>query len=103
MIPPPPPGLQTTKATDTGPSAPARPGSRDTPFDSNAITPGSPFMETLDAYLVYFIQRKIDEDADWRNIEVVLSGHQTPGEGEHKIMDFIRSLKSRPDHDPNTR
>ena len=28
---------------------------------------------------------------------------QVPGEGEHKIMDFIRSEKSRPDYDSSTR
>lgn len=28
---------------------------------------------------------------------------QTPGEGEHKVMDFIRHEKSQPDYDPNTR
>eukprot|EP00045_Choanoeca_perplexa_P011245 m.118141 g.118141 ORF g.118141 m.118141 type:complete len:1458 (-) comp15562_c0_seq1:189-4562(-) len=72
-------------------------------FDSNCITPGTEFMNALDRHLVYFIQRKLDEDADWRGIEVVLSGHQVPGEGEHKIMDFIRSLKSQPGYDPNTR
>ena len=28
---------------------------------------------------------------------------QVPGEGEHKIIDFIRGLKSQPDYCPNTR
>ena len=60
-------------------------------------------METVDRYMEYFIRRKMDEDASWRNIEVIYSGFRCPGEGEHKIMDFVRSLKSQGGYDPNTR
>jgi 5'-3' exoribonuclease 1 len=38
-----------------------------------------------------------------RGYAVFLSGHQTPGEGEHKIMEFVRSLKSQPTYAPQTR
>jgi 5'-3' exonuclease len=50
-----------------------------------------------------FVQDKLLTDPLWRNISVIFSGHQVPGEGEHKIMDYIRAEKVRPDYDPNTR
>lgn len=63
------------------------------PFDSNCITPGTEFMVRLSAQLQFFIRAKIHSDAAWRGIEVVFSGHEVPGEGEHKIMEFIRHHK----------
>lgn len=72
-------------------------------FDSNVITPGTGFMVRLDKQLRYFINNKITHDDAWRGIKVFLSGHETPGEGEHKIMEYIRHERTQPDHDPRTR
>ncbi|TVY40895.1 5'-3' exoribonuclease [Lachnellula subtilissima] len=72
-------------------------------FDSNSITPGTEFMHKLTQQLKYFINKKVSEDVDWQGVEIVLSGHEVPGEGEHKVMEYIRLAKAQPDYDPNVR
>ncbi|XP_047224716.1 5'-3' exoribonuclease 1 isoform X2 [Girardinichthys multiradiatus] len=72
-------------------------------FDSNCITPGTNFMARLQEQLEYFVHNKVSNDKLWQNVKVFLSGHETPGEGEHKIMEFIRSENAKSNHDPNTR
>uniref|UniRef100_A0A8C7MTG9 5'-3' exoribonuclease 1 n=1 Tax=Oncorhynchus kisutch TaxID=8019 RepID=A0A8C7MTG9_ONCKI len=72
-------------------------------FDSNCITPGTDFMARLQEQLKYFVNSKLSTDNAWKGVNVYLSGHETPGEGEHKIMEFIRRENSEPGHDPNTR
>jgi len=72
-------------------------------FDSNCITPGTEFMEQVGKHLRWFIRKKMKEDPLWRNLEVTFSGHDVPGEGEHKIMQYIRELRVREDYQPNTR
>ena len=60
-------------------------------------------MHKLTLQLKYFINKKVSEDVDWQGCEIVLSGHEVPGEGEHKIMEYIRLAKAQPDYDPNVR
>ncbi|KAJ5469989.1 hypothetical protein N7530_007346 [Penicillium desertorum] len=76
---------------------------KEDPFDSNCITPGTEFMQKLTKQLKYFINKKISEDTDWQGVEIVLSGHEVPGEGEHKIMEYIRCSKAQPDYESNVR
>ncbi|EMR10262.1 hypothetical protein PNEG_01528 [Pneumocystis murina B123] len=73
------------------------------PFDSNCITPGTIFMKKLSEQLKYFINRKVSEDANWKEIDIIFSGHEVPGEGEHKIMEYIRLSKAQPNYEPNLR
>ncbi|GAA5977728.1 hypothetical protein JCM11641_001390 [Rhodosporidiobolus odoratus] len=72
-------------------------------WDSNAITPGTPFMDLLAKSLRYWVRKKINEDPGWAGLEVIISDASVPGEGEHKIMDFIRRQRAHPSHDPNTK
>ena len=49
---------------------PARPDG----FDSNCITPGTPFMQRLGEHLRFFIRKKISEDPAWQVPVIVFSG-----------------------------
>lgn len=75
----------------------------ETRFDSNCITPGTPFMDRLGAHLRFFIRKKIASDPAWQKPTIVFSGHDVPGEGEHKIMEYIRWAKRSSSYAPNTR
>jgi hypothetical protein len=70
-------------------------------FKNNSISPGTEFMFDLIDKIKFFIVRKLHEDDNWKNLEIVFSGGDVPGEGEHKIMDWIRGWKQSPDYDIN--
>ena len=71
------------------------------PWDSNVITPGTPFMLKLSEFIRFYIRKRINEDKAWQSIRVVFSDASIPGEGEHKIMSHIRLQRSQPGYNPN--
>ena len=66
-------------------------------FDTCSITPGTKFMDGLSKYIDWYIRKRISEDNFWASIEVVFSNEKVPGEGEHKLINFIRKFGSDED------
>lgn len=81
-------------------------------------------MDLLAASLRYWVSFKLNNDPGWKNVsfsrcqpavmgnlhltnlflqlKVIISDASVPGEGEHKIMDWIRRERSYPEYDANT-
>lgn len=59
-------------------------------FDSNCISPGTDFLYRLGLYLKTNLEKKLE--TDWLNITTIyFMDSLVPGEGEHKLFDFLRS------------
>ena len=51
-------------------------------------------MINLEKYIDNYILQKKKENADiWKDINIIFSGTNVPGEGEYKIMEIIREEK----------
>jgi len=59
---------------------------------NNRITPGTKWMHRLTSTLSKKINNEVKNGA-WKHLEVIFSNEKCPGEGEHKIMRFIRNNK----------
>ena len=59
-------------------------------FNVNCISAGTPFMNYLSKYVDWYIRMKLNTDDNWKNLEIIFSNEKVPGEGEHKIINYIR-------------
>ena len=65
--------------------------SEDAEFDSNSITPGTLFMFRLKKYMHHAIKNALDLGLfGIQNLHVYFSSPNVPGEGEHKLLMYIR-------------
>ncbi|EGR34531.1 hypothetical protein IMG5_008400, partial [Ichthyophthirius multifiliis] len=72
-------------------------------FDTNVITPGTQFMRDLSIALQHYVLDRVNNHPLWKNLKVVFSDASIPGEGEHKILNFIRIQRSQDQYDPNSK
>lgn len=66
---------------------------KDAPFNSSSITPGTVFMEKLTIFMEKYISVKMEKE--WKDLKVIFSGSNVPGEGEAKCLEYVRKYCSR--------
>ncbi|KAJ2450211.1 exonuclease II Exo2 [Coemansia sp. RSA 2336] len=67
----------------------------DPAFSAYFVTPGTKWMRQLESRICEYITEKRRNDHVWRNLQVVFSGCRDPGEGEQKIIEFIRQRRKQ--------
>ena len=60
-------------------------------WDSNSITPGTNFMKTI----CHALKTEFQQSPQYKNIEVIFSSADAHGEGEQKIIQYIRSQSTK--------
>ena len=59
-------------------------------FNPNSFTPGTKLMDHLTKYVDWYVRNMMTNSRAWQDLEVVFSNEKVPGEGEHKIMQYLR-------------
>ena len=68
-------------------------------WDSNAITPGTPFMDLLASSLRYWVVRKMNTDPGWKGVSVRATYPLAPQAYRSPQMEVIISDASVPNGD----
>jgi len=70
-------------------------------FSHVEISVGTEFMESLHERIKSFIEDRKKNDILWRYPNVLYSSCHVPGEGEHKIFNYIRDYQKSSDYNPD--
>ena len=60
-------------------------------------------MHRLSIALKKYLVDRANNNDDWKDLTLIFSDAFVPGEGEHKILDFIRSQRAQAGYNPNIR
>merc|ERR1711871_209068 len=64
-------------------------------WNNSAITPGTVFMEKLKSFIIRYCKKKSEET----NLKFIFSTSNTPSEGEHKLLQYIRDKQKKNKND----
>jgi len=64
-------------------------------FDPNSLTPGTKFMYDMSKYIKNHLMEQKKTNKIYSNIEIIFNDERVPGEGEHKLINFIRRHPNR--------
>ncbi len=59
-------------------------------FDLNSFSPGTKLLHYLTKYIDWFLRQKITFDSSYRHKKIYFSNEKVAGEGEIKILNFIK-------------
>lgn len=54
-------------------------------FNSDCISAGTDFMFDLSFAFHEFVENKLKTDILWKDLKIIITGSDVPGEGEHKV------------------
>lgn len=60
-------------------------------YNSNIFTPGTQLMDLMTKHLDWYIRMMMTSSPDWKKLVVIFSNEKVPGEGEHKIFQYVRA------------
>ena len=70
-------------------------------FQLSSLKAGSNFLSFFEKEFRSWIEEKMPQFSKQGLTKFVLSGHQIPGEGEFKLLEFVSFERSQADYDPN--
>ena len=73
----------------------ARGGAAATSVEPQVITPGTEFMRKLATFLRAYCARRAKQHPRWKDLSFAVSDATVPGEGEHKIVNYVRALRQQ--------